>query len=766
MKRSLLAPIISLLGMMIVFSVWLALAQPPPPPIVVDSFADGPGTCPGPGCTLRQALLTAGSGDTITFSGPGTIFVNQVGGLGPLPVLGGGVTISAGVNQIILDGGSSLSTDPPLPYALLIDSDDNVIQGLQIQNFEDDAIVIANGNGNLIGGTGPGQGNVILLNGGDGIVLDASGTQPSGNTIQGNLIGTEMTGSSVQANAGVGVRLINGSDYNLIGGTTSTATNIISGNSGGGIVIDGSSNNLVQGNRIGLDGASGGVIGLGNGTTPADSGVHITNGSDDNEINDNAIAASSGDGIAAVDSAGTLIIDNRIGLDAAFGLLGIANGGYGLRLDNATGSSVSANAIAANDLGGVFITGGSTNNTVSTNLIGLAANGTTAIPNSGSGIVVGNAASNLIDDNTIAANIGDGVVIDGGTLNTISNNRIGLNQSLAASGNGGSGVSIVNAAAGTAITDNTIANNGAAGVSASGGTGTTITGNTMFSNTGLGIDLGGDGVTLNDPGDPDIGPNGLQNFPVIASALFDGIVTTLSGNLNSTPNTDFTLEFFSNGTCDPSDYGEAETVLAASVGVTSNAAGNILFTTDLSGLAVGEFVTVTATNDTTGATSEFGLCEVVDYAEPVASFNASPLSGTAPLAVSFSDTSTGVIDTYFWDFDDGSTSTQQNPSYSFTQPGLYFVTLTVTGPGGSDSFTRLITVTAPGSNPPPTQTPTAQVVVAPSGTPTGSVTPTTAATLTATVTASASPTVTLTTTPSPTRTATATQTRTFTPTWT
>lgn len=72
---------------------------------------------------------------------------------------------------------------------------------------------------------------------------------------------------------------------------------------------------------------------------------------------------------------------------------------------------------------------------------------------------------------------------------------------------------------------------------------------------------------------------------------------------------------------------------------------------------------------------------------PVASFNAAPLSGTAPLNVSFSDTSTGVITSWLWDFGDATGSALQNPSHSYAA-GTYSVSLTVTGPGGSNTLTR------------------------------------------------------------------------------
>lgn len=85
---------------------------------------------------------------------------------------------------------------------------------------------------------------------------------------------------------------------------------------------------------------------------------------------------------------------------------------------------------------------------------------------------------------------------------------------------------------------------------------------------------------------------------------------------------------------------------------------------------------------------------------PVASFTAIPTTGTAPLTVNFTDTSTGTITNREWNFGDGQTSIQQNAniSHTYTAAGTYSVTLTVTGPGGSDTESKanLITVTRAG----------------------------------------------------------------------
>ncbi len=81
---------------------------------------------------------------------------------------------------------------------------------------------------------------------------------------------------------------------------------------------------------------------------------------------------------------------------------------------------------------------------------------------------------------------------------------------------------------------------------------------------------------------------------------------------------------------------------------------------------------------------------------PVASFTASATSGVAPLIVDFTSTSTGSITAYSWNFGDGTSSTAQNPSKTYSTPGTYSVSLTVSGPGGSNIQTKtgLITVTS------------------------------------------------------------------------
>jgi PKD repeat protein len=87
---------------------------------------------------------------------------------------------------------------------------------------------------------------------------------------------------------------------------------------------------------------------------------------------------------------------------------------------------------------------------------------------------------------------------------------------------------------------------------------------------------------------------------------------------------------------------------------------------------------------------------------PVAAFSGTPVSGTAPLTVVFTSTSTGSALSYFWDFGDGASSTSPNPSKTYNAAGTYTVALTVTNSAGSNTQTRTnyvtVNVSAPAAN--------------------------------------------------------------------
>ncbi len=89
----------------------------------------------------------------------------------------------------------------------------------------------------------------------------------------------------------------------------------------------------------------------------------------------------------------------------------------------------------------------------------------------------------------------------------------------------------------------------------------------------------------------------------------------------------------------------------------------------------------------------YGVClddiEITGSTDDIfADFLGDPQTGEYPLTVTFTDLSTGTIDTWDWDFGDGFTANDQNPVHTYDSPGLFEVSLTVTGPAGTDTETK------------------------------------------------------------------------------
>jgi uncharacterized repeat protein (TIGR01451 family) len=246
------------------------------------------------------------------------------------------------------------------------------------------------------------------------------------------------------------------------------------------------------------------------------------------------------------------------------------------------------------------------------NFIGTDASGSVDLANSGDAVrIIGQNGNNTIGGtaaaarNILSGNGSWGIEINS-SGNLVQGNLIGVNVDGDPLGNGRDGV-IIGSASDNTIggTDdgagNVIADNLGVGVNILGGQGTSILGNSIFGNTNLGIDIAGDGVTQNDQGDADTGPNDRQNYPVIASATISGGLTTIGGTLNSTPGSTFLVQFFGNTDADPSGFGEGETLLG-SVSVPTDSSGNGSFNMPFVGAP--NFVSATAT-DASGNTSEF-----------------------------------------------------------------------------------------------------------------------------------------------------------------
>ena len=368
------------IALLLALSLFLASA----PPVALSashevfSAADS-----GPG-TLRQALLNAGSGDTIFFrasvfgtSNPPTIFVRSA-----LPSLtDGNVTIDASNVNVILDG----SPAPNGTNGLIVNSDNCVIRGLTIKNFPGNGIiVIPGGAGNRIGGdrslgSGPnGQGNLIIATGGSGVEIRGPGAD--GNLVQGNYIGIERTGQFELGNDYNGVAIWKGARGNTVGGSAPGLRNLISGNKQNGVWIGdaGTNGNLVTGNYIGTTADGRGSVGN------HLSGVSIQGGAQANRIVGNLISGNHDNGIYMSDR-GTernSVLGNIIGPDSlGTGRIGhLLNGVILTRgaSNNAIGDGtlLGRNIISNNAYEGVLIEGADTaGNTVRGNIVGANRSG-------------------------------------------------------------------------------------------------------------------------------------------------------------------------------------------------------------------------------------------------------------------------------------------------------------------------------------------------------------------------------------------------------
>ena len=216
--------------------------------------------------------------------------------------------------------------------------------------------------------------------------------------------------------------------------------------------------------------------------------------------------------------------------------------------------------------------------------------------------------------NLISGNPEAGIHIDS-NANVVAGNYIGTNADGNAPFGNGVGVRIGDAGNNTVGgtppgARNVIAFNTAGGVLISStGTGNAILGNSIFGNTHLGIDLSlvsntANGVTPNDPGDADSGPNALQNFPQITNALSTSTKTVVSGTLHSTPGT----ASESNSSPAPwqirPDMARGRRIWASSR-AGANDFGTANFVASFSTVVpAGQFITATAT-DPSGNTSEF-----------------------------------------------------------------------------------------------------------------------------------------------------------------
>jgi HYR domain len=456
--------------------------------------------------------------------------------------------------------------------------------------------------GNRIGGTSPGARNVF--GGCTSAGINLTGAAGTNNTVQGNYIGTDKTGTKAIAN-GTGINV--DSSLNLIGGIPPGAGNLISGNSGSGISITSASTNVVEGNLIGLAITGASALPNGNGGIFLNAARFTRIGSAATGGR-NVISGNLNRGIIMSGSTTNRVLSNFIGTDST-GSNAVPNAGGGIHVDLCIGTFIGGNTagegnvIAGNTGAGISFTRGSILE-IDGNHIGTDLSDTLDLGNSSHGI----------DGNSGVSQIDIGV----GAANTIAFN--GSDQSHA-------GITLNNGANSNNIIGNLIFTNAGPGVLLTlTASYNHISENSIFDNGGLGITIG-NGVILNDLCDTDAGYNGQQNYPVITAANSDANSVTIAGFLDSAASTAFDLEFFANTVCDPTGYGEGEFFLGNTNVTTGADCTNNFVATFPFPIAGGLFITATAT-DPNGNTSEFSACFTNQSTVVVADCSLAPMLAT------------------------------------------------------------------------------------------------------------------------------------------
>jgi hypothetical protein len=491
------------------------------------------------------------------------------------------------------------------------------------------------GNNNLIGGTSPEARNLISGNLGSVAGLEFY-DNTNGNVAEGNYIGTDVTGTNAVANV-IGIHSIG---VNTIGGPTGIAGtgagNLISGNTNIGVYA---AYGTIQGNLIGTD--ANGTYAIGNGRG-VHAGAETIGGTSADERN---VISGNGDGLFI--GGGCVVQGNYIGTDingtSAFGL---GNTSQGIYIYNGEGDVVGGTAPGARNV--ITASGSadiriqqSTNVVIQGNYIGLDKSGNRELPHYsflfGAGILVtdqvdnaqiGGAtpeARNVIGGHSSGIGISNtttsGVVVEGNSIGIGADGITPVPNETGIWLFGGTSNNLIGGIA--PVSGNIVANNLGAGILLSQyhlapfTTGNAIRGNSIYNNGGLGIDIAQpsgeqiDGPNTNDPGDADVGNNNSQNYPVLTSVVGEIGSTTIHGTLNSTPNSIFRVEFFSNATVKPNGHSEGEHYLGFT-NVTTDGSGNVSFSFLTTVSTLGQYITTTAT-DQADNTSEFSLA----YQTPV-----------------------------------------------------------------------------------------------------------------------------------------------------
>jgi parallel beta-helix repeat protein len=405
-------------------------------------------------------------------------------------------------------------------------------------------IALHGATGTQIGGNVTAAQNTLTSNGGDGIILE--GINTSGNFISGNHVGVDAAGTVGHGNAAAGIRLRN-APANTIGGLAPGTGNLISGNGGDGLALEGqvATGNLIAGNFVGLD-LNGDRLGnAGDGIALLDAPGN-TIGSPTSAPG-NVVSGNAGIGIAlrGVGATGNRIVQNKIGTNPAGS--GAVPNAEGIVLSGASGNTIGgpgssdANLISGNRDAGIQLLLGTRGTTIQGNTIGLDATGQAILANGNDGIVVSNSGGNLIGGpgpgmrNLISGNGSVGLMLTGigSSSNIIAGNWIGPDSTgTLGRGNGDIGILIDNAAGNTIGglapgSGNTISANGQIGLELAGlgATGTLIAGNRIgtTSDGTRPLGNGSDGIFLNGSPGNQIGGTAPGSLNLVSGNVSTGI---------------------------------------------------------------------------------------------------------------------------------------------------------------------------------------------------------------------------------------------------
>jgi CSLREA domain-containing protein len=522
-----------------------------------DGACDTDGSAPGNQCTLRAAIQQANAA-----TGTDTIHFGMLGaGVHTIRLHSQLPTLSDATGPTTIDGytqpGSSPNTASLASNAKIMVQ----IKGGGHDQFDGLSITSP---GNVVRG-------LAFYKLRTSILLHGNGAHD--NRIAGNFIGTDAIGRYHAAELipygyASGVKVGNGASNNVIGGAPVADRNVLSGNAshGVGLYSAGTNSNVIVGNVIGLTPSGKGRL--------ANKGIGV-------DINFDASYNVVG---------GTLESERNV-------ISG--NGREGVEISHHENTSPTANRIIGNFIG--------------TDLTGetgpkYARNGLDGVH------LVDGARDSVIANNIIGNSGASGVAIDGSygsytSGNKVFANRIGISRGGRAIPNRAAGVRILASAKESQIGPNNIIANNPLGVQVADPytNSNTITANAIHDNAKLGIDLHPiEKQNKNDAGDADSGANQRQNSPVLTSATSSGGTTTIKGVLNSTPDTTFLIQLFSN----PKGTNEGRSFIAQNEVTTASSGKASLVFRFTKAVRPGRTITATAT-DLDGNTSEFSAPKTV-----------------------------------------------------------------------------------------------------------------------------------------------------------